>query len=298
MKLEQGDSILVTGASGILGWHLCRYFAEKGFSVEGTYCRNQPELPGVQFHPLQLEDSQSIRDLARSLRCRGVIHAAGMTHPDVCEQAKDESSRVNVAATETLLEALPSEVRFLYISTDLVFDGHQGNYCEQDPTAPPNHYARTKLEAEKRVRQRPGAVVVRMARLYGPDSPFYESFETWMRVRFERGERLRLFRDQYRSLIYVGDMARLLERLLRGPSSHNLYHLGGPERLSRSRFGEIYAEVFGYDPSLISPISLEEIEKAPRGKDCSLDSSRLMKEFDFKPHAAHEGLERMREGQY
>ena len=49
------------------------------------------------------------------------------------------------------------------------------------------------------------AVVVRMAKLYGPDSPFYESFETWMRVRFERMEQLLLFSDQYRSLIYVGD---------------------------------------------------------------------------------------------
>lgn len=298
MKRERDNSILITGASGILGWHLCRYFAEQGFLIEGTYCRNQPELAGVRFHQLQLEDTQATRDLAQSLSCRSVIHTAGMTHPDECEQAQEQSSQVNVAGTQTMLEALPPEVRFIYISTDLVFSGQKGGYLEEDTTHPPNHYARTKQEAEKQVRQHPGAVVVRMAKLYGPDSPFHESFETWMRVRFEKKEQLLLFSDQYRSLIYVGDVARALEQLLKHQPRHNIYHLGGPERLSRSRFGEIYAEVFGYETSLISPISSMEMAKAPRGKDCSLDSSRLMEEFNFKPHSAREGLEKMREGVY
>ena len=298
MKHERNDPILITGASGILGWHLCRYFAAQGFPVQGTYCRNQPKLPGVRFHQLQLESTQAVRNLVQSLSCRAVIHAAGMTHPDECEQAQERCSRVNVSGTAALLEDLPPAVRFIYISTDLVFDGQKGGYSEEDVPYPPNHYACTKQEAEKRVGQRAGAVVVRMAKLYGPDSPFYESFETWMQVRFERREKLLLFSDQYRSLIYVGDVARALEQLLEHQPRHHLYHLGGPERLSRSRFGEIYAGVCGYEESLISPISSKEIEKAPRGKDCSLDSSRLTKEFNFQPYSAREGLERMRQGVY
>jgi dTDP-4-dehydrorhamnose reductase len=97
-----------------------------------------------------------------------VIHAAGMTHPNECEQAQEQSSRVNITGTQTMLEALPPEVRFIYISTDLVFDGQKGGYSEKNATHPPNHYARTKQEAEKQVRRRAGAVVVRMAQLYGP----------------------------------------------------------------------------------------------------------------------------------
>ena len=158
--MKRDNSLLITGASGILGWHLCRYFAEQGFSVQGTYCRHPPELRGVRFHPLQLEDGQAIHDLAQSLSCRAVIHAAGMTHPGECEQAQEQSSRVNVSGTEVLLEALPPAVRFIYISTDLVFDGHKGGYSEEDLPHPPNHYAFTKQQAEKRVRQRAGAVGV------------------------------------------------------------------------------------------------------------------------------------------
>ena len=37
----------------------------------------------------------------------------------------------------------------IYISTDSVFDGKQGNYNENDITNPINYYAQTKLEGEQ-----------------------------------------------------------------------------------------------------------------------------------------------------
>ena len=292
------NRILITGVTGVLGWNLCRYFANHGYQVEGTYRQNKPEWSGVLPRQLILEDGDSIRQLVRGSKYRSVIHAAAMTHPDECEQVPELTHAVNVKGTELLVEALPQGVPLIYISTDLVFDGVQGNYSERDEANPLNTYARSKLEAEQSVLRRAGSVVVRMAKIYSQGSPFHTCFVCWLRTRLQNQEKVPLFKDQYRTPIYVGDVARGLEEVVSHGACYNLYHLGGPQRLSRMEFGELYADVFGADRSRIIPIPFESVGLVARGRDCSFDSSRFIREFHFQPSGVPEGLQRMKEAIY
>ena len=292
------DPILITGASGVLGWHLCRYFTARGYRVEGTYRENRPRIRGVRCYRLALDDPGEIQRHCRDSNYGAVIHSAAMTTPDECEQAPERTHLVNVSGTRRLMESLAPDVRFVCLSTDLVFDGSRGNYSEEDPTNPPNCYARSKRRAEEAVFKRSGAVIVRTAKIYGPESPFHTCFVTWMRQRFEKAEKVPLFSDQYRTPIYVGDVARALEKVLESVPSHNLYHLGGPERLSRRHFGELYARTFGFDLLLISPTTFQCSGLVTRGIDCSLNSGRFVNEFNFAPAGVSEGLIRMRANTY
>ncbi len=265
------NRILITGVTGVLGWNLCRYFANLGYQVEGTYRQNKPEWPGFLPRQLILEDVDSIQRFVGSSKYRAVIHAAAMSHPDECEQLPEPTHAVNVKGTELLEEALPEGVLLIYISTDLVFDGVHGNYSERDEANPLNTYARSKLEAEKSVLRRAGGVVVRMAKIYSQRNPYHTCFVCWLRTRLQNQEKAPLFKDEYRTPIYVGDVARGLEKLVSHGACYNLYHLGGPQRLNRMEFGELYADVFGADRSLIIPIPSESAGLvAVRGKDCSL----------------------------
>ena len=99
-----------------------------------------------------------------------------MTHPDECEQVPELTHAVNVKGTELLVEALPQGVPLIYISTDLVFDGVQGNYSERDEANPLNTYARSKLEAEQSVLRRAGSVVVPDGQDLQPRKPLSHLF--------------------------------------------------------------------------------------------------------------------------
>lgn len=292
------DRLLITGASGVMGWHLCRYFLERGHSVEGTYRKNKPPLDGIRFYQFALEDPYEVRQLCRGCEYKAVIHTAAMTHPDECEVKPERTYAVNVEGTKLLLENLSPDALFIYISSDLVFDGRKGNYSEEDEPSPLSCYARSKVGAENHVLQRSNGVVVRIAKIYGPESPFHPCFVTWMRSRFEKRENVPLFKDQYRTPIYVGDVARGLEKLIRQRPRRKLYHVGGARRLSRCEFGAIYAQLFGFDTSLISPTVFESTNFVARGGDCSLNSRCFMQEFAFQPAAPAEGLLRMKEGVY
>lgn len=297
MTLEQ--PILVTGASGAVGWHLCRFLNAQGKTVVGTFRESVPSLEGVSFRQLRLEDPESVEALFAPQSYQAVIHCAALSHPDTCEQHPQQAQTVNVLGTRRLMEGLGDQGRFVYLSTDLVFDGAKGNYVEDDSTNPVNEYARGKRRAEEYVLSRSNSMVLRLSKVFGWGSPFHDCFLDWVRSRFEKQQQVPLFHDQYRSFVYIGMVVRALECLIAAHPHHNLYHLGGSQRLSRLDLGELFAQTFGFDRSLISPVSVESVGgQAARGKDCSLDSSRLTEELGFQNRSVSEELQRMKEERY
>ncbi|RPJ53166.1 MAG: SDR family oxidoreductase [Acidobacteria bacterium] len=290
-------NVLVTGASGQVGWHLCRYLAGQGYRVTGTYNSHQPELEGVEVVGCNLEDPQNLSDLCRR-DYRAVVHAAALTHADRCEKMPDLARRVNVEGTKALAGLFRPQTRFIYISTDLVFDGEKGGYGESETINPVNFYGQSKAEGEQAALGRPGGVVVRLCLAYGPATPFSAGFSSVMKGLLEAGQPVRLFVDQYRTPIYVGDIVRALERLIEQEPRHRTYHLGGAERLSRWDFGCRFVDVFGYERALLQPVKADSVGLVPRGKDCSLDCTRLVTEFGFQPSGVLDGLRRMKQGVY
>jgi dTDP-4-dehydrorhamnose reductase len=282
--------VWVTGASGVLGWRLCAQLKQAEFDVVGTTHHNLAKMDGVEFCVLPLEERGSLLDFIDTRRFDAVIHCGAMTNPDECERKPNLARSVNIEATQTLLDHISPETVFLYVSTDLVFDGRRGNYKEEDEAKPINLYGRTKLEAETRVLRRSGATVIRLAKIYAGGSPFHSCFVIWLKERFEKGKPLPLFEDQFRTPIFVGDAARAFSRVIELGPKARLYHLGGPRRLSRTEFGLAFAQVFNYDQGLIVPTRLEDIDLVPRGNDCSLDSSLFYSDYDFTPVELSAGL--------
>lgn len=289
--------LLITGASGFLGWHLCRYFSGRGLQVTGTYSRHElaTTLPGVEMCHLDLLHPEESSVWSRPFSY--VVHAAAMTRPDECEQQAAVTMLVNVDATRLLVERF-HDSRFIYISTDLVFNGSGCDYTESDPPDPPNVYARSKLRAEQQVRQSGKAVVARMALLYGPPAPFGGGFLGWVTSRMELGNSVPLFTDQYRTPVFVGDVARAIEWMILNSPRFNLYHVGGAERISRWDFGLQFTAAFGLDQSKLVPVTIDSSGLVARGRDCSLDSSRLASESRLALCNLEEGLARMKHGRY
>lgn len=239
---------------------------------------------------VDLAEPRQVRETLRGEEFDLVVHAAALTSPDECQRRPVLAQRVNVEATGELLEALAPPSRFVYISTDLVFDGVQGNYTEEDPVSPVNWYGMTKVAAEELVLARPYGVVVRISKLFSWGSPFHPCFGNWLEERFRRGGPVPLFADQYRTPLYVEDAVSALERFLSVRPRHPLYHLWGPERMNRYEFGRRFAEALGYPADRIRSLRMKEAGLAPRGADCSFVSDRFRREFGFAARSVREAL--------
>src|SRR5690606_41675199 len=79
-----------------------------------------------------------------------IVHCGALTHVDYCETNQEESYQKTVVSTHNLVAiAKACGSRFVYLSTDYVFDGEHGPYRETDPVNPISIYGAHKLQAEQ-----------------------------------------------------------------------------------------------------------------------------------------------------
>jgi dTDP-4-dehydrorhamnose reductase len=288
-------NILITGASGFLGWHTASYLANI-YTIYAIAHRHSPVVEGVQWIPHDLREPRGVDQIFEEVQPDIVFHAAAMTSVKDCDRNSREAMRVNVKATERIAELCErGGVYLIYASTDLVFDGRRGNYSEDDSTNPVSFYARTKRVGEEVVQSySSNYTIVRFALLYGPPSPHSRSFLGWMHDGFSNKQPVTLFTDQFRTPLYVKDAVAVVEKLINRvgqPPQIKLIHAGGPERLSRVDIGRIYCEVFGYDSSLIKEIRMAEKDEVVNdAADVSLAIDKAVTFLDFHPIGVKEGF--------
>jgi dTDP-4-dehydrorhamnose reductase len=235
---------------------------------------------GLTRTELDLGDFRAVERRFRNERPAMVLHFAAISRSPVCEADPGLADRQNVGIP-LHLASLASEIPFVFMSTDLVFDGRRGNYAESAPVNPLGVYAESKARAEAGVLRNPRHTVIRTS-LNGGRSPTGDrGFNEALRAAWSRGDTVRLFTDEYRSPLHAEYTARAAWEL--GTGGHSgLFHVAGSERLSRYRIGELLAARWpGLSPR-IAPGSLVEYRGAPRPPDTSLDCSKAARVLTFR----------------
>jgi dTDP-4-dehydrorhamnose reductase len=263
--------VWITGAGGLIGHYLFQTAAEyaPGISVIGL---TRPEL--------DLTDFAAVRQRFNRERPRAVIHCAALSRSPDCQANPELARKLNVEVTAMLAE-LAEPTAFFFFSTDLVFDGRQGNYDERASVNPLSVYAQTKVEAEKLVLARPQHTVIRTS-LNGGRSPTGDrGFNEQLRKAWTTGKALTLFTDEFRCPIAAQVTARAVWELLH-KNCPGLFHLAGAERLSRWQIGQLLAARWpALHPQLV-PGSAADYSGAPRAPDTSLNCEKIQKVLSFR----------------
>jgi dTDP-4-dehydrorhamnose reductase len=268
------NKLLITGGSGLVGGHVADR-ARVNWDVYATYQSNPFTMPSVQSVQLNLDDKKSISDIIRRIRPDVVIHCAAWSSLDQCEQNRKRAFQINTESTALLAElCAESGAWLIYTSSDMVFNGKQGNYTESDPLNPINVYGETKLSAEEKIRSTcSNYVIVRVALVYGKPVSRGNSFSEKILSRFHEGGTFSLFTDQFRTPVWVQTLA---DALLELADNHytGVLHIGGSEKVDRFTFGLILAEIVRYPSKLCKPVRMSDFKTiALRPKDVSLNIS-------------------------
>jgi dTDP-4-dehydrorhamnose reductase len=258
--------ILVTGVSSSPGYKIALKLSKK-FDVLGIYKDHKVE--GIQTinYDLIKDPEKLIIDYKPDI----LIHVAAIGNVDFCEENKELCYYTNVISSRRLFsEAFRKGVKIVYISTDYVFDGKKGLYKESDPPSPINYYGLTKLLSEEMALANDGTVI-RIAAVYGVGYGRI-NFGKFIVDKLSKNEKVDVAYDQYLSPTLntqIGDATlKLIENEFKG-----LVHITGP-KLSRFEFAQAICKKFGFDKSLLNPVSIDSFKfKSPRPRDSSLDNS-------------------------
>jgi len=285
--------LLVTGASGFLGWNICSKAANE-WQVYGVTFNNTIKIPGVQTVKTDLTDFKKLKKLFGDIKPDAVIHAAAASKPNYCQTHQKEAFTINVGASKEIAGLCAEErIPLIFTSTDMVFNGLNPPYKEEDDVCPVNIYGEQKVVAEKEITEcYPEAALCRLSLMYGY-APAALSFFQQMVQSLKTGDTIKLFTDEFRTFISVRSVIQALFLIL--GKAGGIFHLGGNESLSRFELGSLIAKVFGFDHSLIVPCSTKDIiMAAPRAPDLSLDNGKI-KQIGFNPLSITMELEKLKE---
>ncbi len=287
--------ILITGASGLLGWHLCR-MATPTWEVYGVVFKNALAFPNVTVVKTDLTDYKAVDALFKQIQPQLVIHAAAASSPNACQTNPDETAFINVEAASYLAECCAAVgIKFVFTSSDLVFNGRDAFYRESDAVSPICIYGEQKAYAEERVLKiNPEATVCRLPLMYALQGPAQNNFMPQIVQAIQTGEPLKLFTDEFRTPIGVESAAQYILRAAQTVSG--LIHLGGPDRVSRFDFGCRIAQALKRPSTHFIPCKRESVPMAaPRPRDVSLDSSLARERINFDPPPLDDALKIMLE---
>jgi dTDP-4-dehydrorhamnose reductase len=286
------DKLLITGASGFLGWNLCR-IAQDRWNVYGLARRVPDQLQGVKFCRADLTRFEEIKENLLEIRPDALIHTAAESNTNSCQLNPAETYKINVEATINLASLCADmDIPFVFTSSDLVFDGLNPPYGEDDPVCPLSVYGEQKVEAERDVLERyPKALVCRTALMFGDAWQGAASFIQPMINDMENGRQISLFVDEYRTPVSAVNAAQgILVALSR---TKGILNIGGLESISRFDFGKLLQDVLGAHNARLFPCTRQSVAMpAARPADVSLDVTKAMS-LGFKPGSLREELERL-----
>jgi dTDP-4-dehydrorhamnose reductase len=265
---------LIVGASGQVGAQI--------FSVLGperaAAASREAERPGwlqLDLAVLAMEPIRAANAIAE-LRACAVFCVGGMTDVERCEREPEMAMKVNCDGPAVLAGAAARHgAPFVYFSTEYVFDGKNGPYAEDAPPSPISVYGQSKWMGERAVlKAHPSALIIRTTVVYGPD-PKSRNFLYSLRRAIQSGRTMRVANDQISTPTYNRDLARTTIALVEA-QAHGVWHVCGPERLSRFEFALRAAHVMGLDPSRIVGVPTSELgQVAPRPLDAGLSIEKL-----------------------
>lgn len=274
---------LITGASGQLGGYLLRELTDRDESVIAWSGSRTGQLFGFPLRPVNLTQPELIEKAFREARPDLVIHMAAITRIADAYSDPAHARMVNVEGTAALAAiAQQLGVRFVHVSTDLVFNGEKGPYRENDPPTPLSVYGQTKANAEREALSRGGSVI-RVSLLFGPSVVDRPSFFDQQIRALLAGSPVALFEDEWRTPLSFAAAARALLSVACSDFT-GLLHVGGPERLSRLDMGRRLAELLGCgNDAIVAATRAGASAPEARPRDTSLDSSLWRERFADQP---------------
>jgi len=257
------NMILLTGGNGQLGTELRHLLDEKGLNYVSTDAQE-----------MDITDEKATLAFIQELKPTVIYHCAAYTAVDKAEdEGKELDEKINVNGTENVAKAAKAVgAKFVYISTDYVFDGtkKEGVYKETDTPNPQNEYGRTKLLGEQAVKDLLDEYfIIRTSWVFGK---YGHNFVYTMKRLAQTHSRLTVVDDQYGRPTWTRTLAEFMVYIIENNADYGIYHLSNDNSCSWYEFAK---EILKETDVEVAPVtSAEYPQKAKRPQYSVLDLTK------------------------
>jgi len=243
-------SVLVTGASGLLGTCVRQVLSAAGIPFTGL-CNSRRE--DASLLAVNLCDPAAVKALFAQHAFTHVIHCAAIRSPEECLADPAKAYQVNAVAVEYLAREVNAAGAWLcHISTDYVFDGKNPPYREDDRPCPCNLYGRTKLAGEFAARTALRHLVLRIPALYRADPAIPGNVLTFFAAAIRENRLSAQDEETVRYYTLTDDVAKAIGFVLDNELTGTL-HVSAEQKTTKAEFAKMICRMVGADKSRVTP---------------------------------------------
>ncbi|MEU9700265.1 sugar nucleotide-binding protein [Streptomyces sp. NPDC047981] len=273
-------TVLIIGGNGFLGAELVCQAVSAGLHPAATFHSRPGSGDGATWHHLELREPACLEEVLDTVAPAVVINATS----GGADWAVTAEGGIRLAQA-----AARRGIRLVHVSSDAVFSGMAGRdgydeSCLPDPLTP---YGAAKAAAETAVRLLcPNtAAVARTSLIIGNGRSEHERLVHALADGTRQGA---LFTDDIRCPVHVTDLAAALWEITWSDAA-GMFHLAGPDALSRYELGELIARRDGLNPARL-PTARRFDTGLPGGLDVRLDSRTTQQKLRTRLRGAREFL--------
>jgi dTDP-4-dehydrorhamnose reductase len=287
--------ILITGGSGLLATNIAVAIRDK-YSV--ALCLNEKiiRIDDTEAIQLNIADYTQLSSSISSIKPSVIIHSAGLTSVEKCEESPQLAEHINVDITDNIARVCnENNILLIYISTDHLFSGDEAFIDERHPVNPKNVYGKTKAQAESRVLDKCENSIVIRTNFFGWGTSYRNSFSDIVLNSLKNNETIKLFQDVFYTPILIEEFVTFLVKLI-GKPKEGIFNIVSSERISKYDFGMMLARQFKYDEKLIIAGNLSgNPGLIQRPLDMSLSNKKICEYLGMNPDSIKKQIERLQE---
>lgn len=211
-----GETILVTGGVGYLGWHVCNELINRGYKVKVLDNLLYDFKPDERYEFIK-GDIRNRSDVNKALRgVSAVVHLAALSNDPLCDVSPEHGIETNYNGTKLVAELAKQNgiKRFIYMSTCSVYGKTDEEYVDENSKVRPlSLYAMTKYASEQYLRSLCekdfDVCILRSSTMYGYSKYMrFDLIVNIIAVEAVVDKQIKLFGgDQWRPLVHVRDVA-------------------------------------------------------------------------------------------
>ncbi len=277
--------ILIYGGSGFVGSNIAYSALQKGWEIFIAATGKIETLSSVPQELVNIIDFASVNIHIEKVKPDVVVNTAAIADIDFAEREKEIVYDTNVIGAVNIAKACEArKIKYIFFSSDAVFEGNANKYSENDELKPLNYYGFTKAEAEKQILEiTPQSIIIRISLVLGFPLGKGNSFVAGLEKRLKANNTIFAATDIIRTPIDVHTLADVILELCQ-IDLQGILHIGCIEKVNRFELTKMLAKSLGFptDKIINQEPSGKSSLKVPRHKNGILDVSKADKVLKTK----------------
>ena len=277
------SNIFLTGGSGLFGLNFY-YQTRKEHKIYVNF--HKKKIPKIHHNNIKLNNIKKLKKFLLKNKIQYLVHSAAITNIEKCQKKKNLCKYINFDIAVILCKICKDiNIKFVFISSDHLFDGRKNFYKETDKTFPLNYYSKLKVRAERKIMKINDTSLILRVNFFGFGPIYRRSYSDWIIQMLKENKKIEVFKDVFFNPVDINFFIKIIIILLKKKTC-GILNVSSDEKISKYNFAVKIAKKFNLNFNLIIPALYSKIQKEKklvlRPKNMTLNNKLIKNVLNIK----------------